>query len=186
MHSLQLQQHVAIRVEAMRESVQRLTEARAKHAESCVDLELCSVRMAHDAVPGRVHVCVPTPGHGRPFVRTDVAIDEDVVAPTNDDDGVLTRGVRIEPATLAVGEILEAAEKDLTCQSGGPIARRASRSSDLLACGRYPTPFGGGGPLGAHLSRTVNRKSCEVSAPIGVARACHESSCRSMSASYST
>mgnify|MGYP007005567595 CR=1 FL=1 len=44
----------------------------------------------------------------------------------------------------------------------------------------------GGGPDGAQRSRYWNRKSCDASAPIGASRAAQVSSCRSMSASYST
>lgn len=60
--------------------------------------------------------------------------------------------------------------------------RKARRSNCLLA----RSYFSGGPPVGIQLSRSVNRKICDVSSASSASLATQSSSCRSMSASNST
>ena len=77
-------------------------------------------------------------------------------------------------------------------QRRGPRPRRSratgrDKGPDSHSCVQCPgLPPPGGGPPGAHFSRCSNRNACDASGLIGVSRGAHSSSCRSMSASYST
>lgn len=98
------------------------------------------------------------------LMRAAIAIGAHSRWPEQHEHGVLPHALRIEAASDARRQLIETTKSD----------------------GVDQWPLGGGPPLGNHLSRLVNRNSCDVSAFAGSSRATHESSCRSISASYST
>src|SRR5262249_60816035 len=89
---------------------QALSEARSEYADAGVDLELRAVRVTHDSVARGVEIRVATPCHLRTLVRTHVAIHAHVVAATDNEHRVVTDALRVESATVAVGEIVPPAE----------------------------------------------------------------------------
>lgn len=79
----------------------------------------------------------------------------DDIAPAYNEEGVGTCAVWVKTARADRRELIETAQADGTC--------------DVAQC------FSGG-PPGNHFSRELNRNSCELSAPIGTARATQEPS----------
>src|SRR5262249_10484090 len=107
---------------------QALAEARSEYADAGVDLELRAVRVTHDSVARGVEIRVATPCHLRALVRTHVAIHAHDIAATDDEDRVVTDALRVEPATVAVDEILAPAESRFRHPVAGrvPASRRPS------------------------------------------------------------
>ena len=123
----------------MRDGSKVPTEARPKDAQTRVDFELGAVRVANDAIACSVQVFVPAPRHARALVRAFIQVHDCTISAPDDEQPIAAGVARVEAPAPAILQL---------CERTKPNARQ-------------PTPFGGGGPLGAHLSRSVNRKICE-------------------------
>lgn len=152
-------------IDPTRHDLQRLAQARAQHTLAGVGIEQCPMGMTHHVPAVACKKMIFAIFEGRALVRAAVHKRSDIVPPAQDEDGVRACAVRIETTCAAGSQLIETAHAFGTL----PIVQCFS-----------------GGPLGNHFSRELNRNNCELSAPIGTARAIQDESCRSMSASYST